>query len=156
MYFSSLKSADSCKHYPEAIQKALAFLQDTDLEALAPGDYPIEGDKLFAKVFDLTTLPVEQTHPEVHRHYIDVQYWPVQGEIFGIAPYEGGGVIVEAQEKNDTYFLEAVPNESFITTAPGCFAVFFPWDAHRPGTVLGEQATFRKCVVKVHMDLLQK
>ena len=154
MIFSSLKSGDSIAVYPEAIRKALEFLKNTDIEAMQPGDYPIDGDKLFAKVFDLTTLAVEETKPEIHHKYIDVQFWPSGSERFGIAPYLGGGTIVEAREDADTYFLESVPNESFVTATPGCFAVFFPWDAHRPGTILGEQATFRKCVVKVSTDLL--
>lgn len=156
MYFSNLRSGDPLDHYPAAIQKALQYLRDTNIEALEPGDYPIDGDRIFAKVVDLTTRSVDQTYPEIHKKYVDVQYWPVQGEKFGIAPYLGGGKVVAAQEANDTWFLESVPGESFVTTAPGCFAVFFPWDAHRPGTHLDGEATFRKCVVKVSVELLWK
>ena len=155
MIFSSLKTHDGFQAYPAAIRRALEYVKSTDVEALEPGDYPIDGEMLYAKVFDLTTLPVEETHPEIHHNYIDVQYWPSGSERFGIAPYLGGGKVVEAREAADTYFLESVPDESFVTARPGCFAVFFPWDAHRPGTVLDGPATFRKCVVKVHMDLLK-
>lgn len=154
MIFSSLKTGDELQAYPEAIRRALNFLNDNDVEQMEVGDYPIEGDRLYAKVFDLTTQPVENTHPEIHTKYIDVQYWPSGSERFGIAPYYGGGEVVEARESADTYFLKEVADESFVTARPGCFAVFFPWDAHRPGTVLGEPATFRKCVVKVSMELL--
>ncbi len=154
MIFSSFNTADVMA-YPESIRKALEFVKNTDLESLAVGEYPIDGDRIYAKVFDLTTQFVENTHPEVHKQYIDVQFWPHGSERFGIAPYYGGGKIVEAREKDDTYFLESVEDESFVTARPGCFAVFFPWDAHRPGTVLGDQAMFRKCVVKVHVDTLK-
>lgn len=63
---------------------------------------------------------------------------------------------VEAREAADTWFLESVPDESFVLARPGCVAVFFPWDAHRPGVALGESTTFRKCVVKVSMELLEQ
>ena len=154
MIFSTLKNADKLTYYPEAIQKALDFVKNTDLFALKPGSYPIDGDRIYAKIFDLTTKPVEETHPEIHKKYIDVQYWPAGSERFGVAPYYGGGTVVDCDESDDLYFLDCVADESFVTARPGCFAVFFPWDAHRPGTVLGEPATFRKCVVKVSVDLL--
>jgi YhcH/YjgK/YiaL family protein len=151
MIFTNIKTADTLS-YPEAIRKAIDFVKTHDIEQMELGDHPIEGDKIYAKVFDLTTLPVEETHPEIHYKYIDVQFWPNGSERFGIAPYYGGGTIVEAREAADTYFLESVEDESFVTARPGSIAVFYPWDAHRPGTVLGEQATFRKCVVKVALD----
>ena len=154
MIFSSFQTGDSLVAYPAAIRRALEFLKTTDIEALKPGDYPIDGEKIFAKVFDLTTLPVSETHPEIHKRYIDVQYWPAGSERFGIAPYFGSEEIVDAREAEDLYFLASAADESFVIARPGCFAVFFPWDAHRPGTVLDAPATFRKCVVKVRTDLL--
>ena len=156
MIYTSVKSGDGWTAYPPAIRRALEYLRDTDVVALEPGDYPILGDRMFAKVFDLTTRPVENTRPEVHRKYIDMQVWPSGSERFGIAPYLGGGRVVEAREAADTWFLESVPDESFVLARPGCVAVFFPWDAHRPGVALGEPTTFRKCVVKVSMELLEQ
>lgn len=155
MIFSSIKSRDDRQAYPAAIRKAIEFVEHTDIAALAPGDYPIDGDRIYAKIFDLTTLPVEQTHPEVHIDHCDVQFWVAGREQFGIAPYLGGGKVIEAREGDDTYFLESVPNESFVTATPGCFAVFFPWDAHRPGVMLDGQTTFRKCVVKVRVEMMK-
>lgn len=154
MIFSSLRSTDPCTAYPDAIRKALQFVQNVDVETLEPGDYPIDGDRIYAKVFDLTTKPVEQTHPEVHQIYIDVQYWPSGSERFGIATYQGTETVVEARKSEDLYFLDGAVDESFVTARPGCFAIFFPWDAHRPGTVLDKPATFRKCVIKVRADLI--
>ena len=98
MIFSSLNSADLISYYPEAIRKALEFVKTHDIEAMEPADYPIEGDKIYAKVFDLTTNPVSETHPEIHKKYIDVQYWQAGSERFGNAPYYGSGNIIEARE----------------------------------------------------------
>lgn len=75
MIFSSFSAKDDLSAYPQALRKALEFLKNTDILALEPGEYPIEGRNIYAKVFDLTTAPLEQTHPEVHEKYCDVQYW---------------------------------------------------------------------------------
>ena len=154
MIFSSFDTADKIAYYPEAIRKALDYVRNTDIKALEPGDYPIDGDRIFAKIFDLTTKPVSETHPEIHKKYIDVQFWPEGCERFGNTPYHGDGNIIQGDDAQDLYFLESVEDESFVTAKPGCFAVFFPWDAHRPGTVLDGPITFRKCVVKVSVDMI--
>ena len=86
MIFSKLQGGDPLTCYPAAIQRALAFLQDTDLMALEPGSYPLEGDKMFANVMDMTTHGYEGSHPEVHKKYIDLMYWPEGGEKIGVAP----------------------------------------------------------------------
>ncbi|MFR5795436.1 MAG: YhcH/YjgK/YiaL family protein [Christensenellales bacterium] len=46
-------------------------------------------------------------------------------------------------------------NEFFIHATEGCYAVFFPNDAHRPGVCVdGKPLDYRKVVVKVSVDLL--
>lgn len=152
MIISSFSAQDDLSAYPQAIQKALEFLKNTDILALEPGEYPIEGRDIYVKVFDITSAPVEQTHPEVHEKYCDVQYWVNGRERFGYAPDLGGNRVVAVKPEEDVRFYESVPNESFIQTQPGCFAIFFPYDAHRPGVCIDQPETFRKCVVKVSVD----
>jgi len=154
MIFSSFHAPDDLGTYPEAIRKALEYLRDHDIDATEPGRYPIDGDRMFAVVTELTTRPVEEIPPEIHGKYIDVQYWQSGRERFGIAPRTEADRITEAKEASDVWYLEPAEPESFVTTGPGCFAVFFPWDVHRPGCMLDQPETFHKCVVKVSMDLL--
>lgn len=110
---------------------------------------------MFANLMDMTTHGLEGSHPEVHKKYIDLMYWPEGGEKIGVAPYLGNEPVYEAKPENDISLLESVKHEWFLTATPGCFAVFFPWDAHRPALMLGEKpATSRKCVIKISMELL--
>ena len=51
MIYSSIY-AGGAGQYPAAIQRALDYLKTTDITALEPANYPIEGDLMFAKVFD--------------------------------------------------------------------------------------------------------
>lgn len=154
MVFASIDSFRAVATCPEAIRTALAYAREHDVEAMAPGRYPIDGDRMFAVITDLTTVPVREIPPEIHKKYIDVQYWQDGVEVFGIAPYAGTEEIAEAHEDRDTWYLVPPEDESFITTRPGTFAVFYPWDVHRPGGAAGEPSTFHKCVVKVSTELL--
>lgn len=154
MVLSSLNSNREFHTYPQAIQRALAYLQSHDIDSMEPGNYPIEGEKMFAVVSDLTTRAVTEIPPEIHRKYIDVQYWQSGRERFGIAPNDGTDAVVRACPEKDVWYLEGADDESFVNTRPGSFAVFYPWDVHRPGCMTDRPETFRKCVIKVSMELL--
>ena len=155
MIFSKLNAGDNLCAYPAAIRRALTFLRDTDLMALPLGRHELEGDAMFANVMDMTTHPMEDSHPEVHKKYIDLMYWPEGGERIGVAPYLGTEAVHEAHPENDIALLEDVANECMLVATPGCFGIFFPWDAHRPALMLGDApATSRKVVVKISMELL--
>lgn len=154
MIFSSIYAKDDCMKYPLAIQKAIEYLKTHDFETMQEGDYEIEADKMYAKVFDITSKVIEQTHPEFHKKYIDVQYWVSGEELCGIAPAVENGKVIEADEKQDLYFLEHVEDEGFIKAQEGCYAVFFPNDVHRPGIAVHEPMKYRKVVVKVSTELI--
>lgn len=156
MIFSKLNAKDSFIAYPKAIRQALAFLQQANWETLENGRHPILGDKMFANIMDMTTRPFEGSHPEIHEKYIDLMYWPEGGEKIGVAPYLGTEPVLEAHPENDIAFLGSVSDESILIAVAGCFGIFFPWDAHRPGLYLEDgPAVSRKCVVKISMDLLK-
>lgn len=154
MIFSSIYAEDDCTKYPLAIQKAINYLKTHDFSSMETGDYEIEGEKMFAKVFDITSKTMEETQPEFHEKYIDVQYWVSGEELCGIAPAIEQGKVIRADELQDLYFLEAVQGEGFIKAQKGCYAVFFPNDVHRPGLQVHQPLTYRKVVVKVSTDLI--
>ena len=54
--------------------KAVDFLKNTDLEALEPGKYEIDGKNVYANVTAYTTIPWEEAKYEAHEHYTDIQY----------------------------------------------------------------------------------
>ena len=66
MIFSKLNGGDDLSVYPAAIQRALAYLRDTDIMSLELGRHELEGDDMFVNVMDMTTHPMEGSHPEVH------------------------------------------------------------------------------------------
>lgn len=154
MYFTNLSSAGEHPELPAAIRRAIAYIRATDFKALAPGEYPIEGDKLFAKVFDVTTKPVEDSLPEFHKNYVDVQFWPEGEELMGYAPNTGVNRVVRADESQDLYFADRAAGEVFIPAGAGDVMALFPSDLHRPAIQKDGPITFRKVVVKVSVELL--
>lgn len=155
MIFSKINAMDPYTVYPEAIRNVLHFFQTTDVMNLALGRHDLDKDNVFINIMNMTTHPFETSHPEVHQKYIDLMYWPEGGERIGVAPYTGNEAIFESHPENDITLLENVSDESILLATAGCFAIFFPWDAHRPALMLGDApATSRKCVAKIHTKIL--
>ena len=154
MIFSSIYANDDLKKYPEAIQKAVTYLKETDFDNLPDGVYEIDGKMMYAQVFTFTSRAASEGKPELHKKYLDVQFWPCGEELFGVAPIHGVGNCIEEILERDLYFYDGVANESFVHATKGCYAVFFTNDVHRPGCVVDQPLTYRKVVVKVHTDLI--
>ena len=153
MIFSRYMDPGDILKYPAAIQRAIQYAVSTDFSKLEDGRYVIDGDKMFANLFHLTSKPLEGTHPELHRKYIDVQYWLSGEELCGFAPAVGAERRVEERDDEDICLYDSVRDESFLHARQGCYAVFFPDDAHRPGVAVdGGELTYRKVVVKVRTD----
>ncbi|MCF0156224.1 MAG: YhcH/YjgK/YiaL family protein [Veillonella sp.] len=155
MIFSSLDVDYTKMGYPAAIVRALDFLKNTNLHALEPGSYELEPNrKMYVNIDEVHTRVWEDTKPESHKDYIDIQYM-VSGEedqgFFTIREEEP----VESHVDRDLYFYEPTSeDEGLIHLAEGNFTVFFPQDAHRPLVATVAPILIRKAVVKVHVSLL--
>jgi len=140
---------------PPALARGLEYLAATDLAALAPGKYEIAGGDIYASVSAYTTDRRENKRPEAHGRYIDIQYIVSGEEAIGYGPLaEGLAVTEDKLAEKDVVFFAAVPGESMLRLTAGMYAIFFPWDVHRPGCAADVPAAVKKAVVKVKMALL--
>lgn len=92
----------------------------------------------------------EEGEFEVHRDYLDLQYIVSGGERIQVAHLsvlsEGGPY----SKGNDIQFFQKAEESTTLNMAPGCFAVFFPWDGHKPNLHFrGTPAQVRKVVFKI-------
>ncbi|MDO4268045.1 MAG: YhcH/YjgK/YiaL family protein [Eubacteriales bacterium] len=154
MIFSSIKYGDSFEKYPAAVQTALEYLKSHDFAAMEPGVYEIQGRDIYAQVFDAQTVPADSKRAESHEKYLDVQFLVTGRERLGFTKNTGNYKVAEFIEERDLIFYEAVEDEGYIESRPGCFCVFFPSDIHRPEVISGEPMKVRKVVVKVSTALL--
>lgn len=141
---------------PPALRTALAHLRDSDLEKSPPGSYELQGTDIYVQVIDMTTKPLGECRPEVHREYADLQYLVRGRERIGVAVDSGAFAIDEDfTPGRDLRFYRAVPSETVLTMRPGSFALFMPSDIHSPGSAVDAPEAIRKVVVKIRVALLR-
>lgn len=156
MIFGNLNNQGIEATYPEPVKIALNYLNANDMLAMSAGVYELDGKRMYVQVIDTTTNLIENKRPEVHRNYVDLQYSPAGNELIGFVPDLGNFKSSEGyQEDRDIMFYDHVENEVFLNMTAGSFAVFFPWDVHRPACAMGEPASVRKIVMKLHMSLFE-
>ena len=157
MIYSSIRTNDDTAKYPAALRRAIAYLKNPDLAAAAPGEYPLEGDKMYVKIFDTTSKPLPETRPEYHNDYIDVQFCVTGGELMGISHRKEGYAVVEELANQDCWLIgdAEIEGEQFLHLLPGDYIILFPNDVHRPGVAENEPQTYRKAVVKIHKELMR-
>lgn len=153
MIFSSIYTKDDITRYPKAIQIAIEYLKAHDFTTMAPGVYEVQGNEIYAQVFDTETGKAETKRPEVHEKFVDVQFLASGREKLGFTTDTGKYEVEEKIEERDLIFYKAVENEGFIEATPGCYSIFFPEDVHRPGVAADEPMVIRKVVVKVSIAL---
>ncbi|WP_034640972.1 YhcH/YjgK/YiaL family protein [Chitinilyticum aquatile] len=155
MYLSHLQHRQP--PLPAAIARALDYLRNTDFSPMAPGRYPLEGDRLIAIVQEPQTQPWDTGMPEFHARYIDIQYLLSGEEAIGFCPANPDLPRVTDQlAERDIAFVHPQPQESRLLLTAGMFAIFYPGELHKPcRTVAGPQA-IRKVVIKIDAALLDE
>ncbi len=156
MIFGNVKDLDtSFAWLPAPLKTAVEHLKTTDFAALPAGNYELQGKDIIVQVIDMMTRPVGETHPEVHRQNIDVQFLVRGSEQIGVATDTGNNLVgKDMLAERDLLLYTGMENESTLTMTPGSFAVFLPTDVHRPGCAAGAPQEIRKVVVKVRAALL--
>ena len=139
------------KYVPADVQMALQYLAETDFSKVAPGKYELDGDRVFAKVEHYVTVPRAEKRPEVHNEYIDVQYLAAGSERIYYTPRRGNYTVAEDRlAKDDIAFYQPLEEENYVMLGHGTFAVFAPFEIHRPGCVAREVPVYvTKVVVKI-------
>jgi len=128
--------------------KVFAFLGDSKLSTLAPGKYPVDGDKAYATITLGTPKNLEDVKWESHRKYIDLQY-VIAGKVkLGVCPLSAAQVTEAYNEKTDAAHYTA--DGKYHVAAPGTFFLFFPGDVHRPDIKVKGYDTLKKMVIKIH------
>lgn len=136
------------------VKKALELLAERDVTELPLGKTLLDGEDIFASVNEYATEPVEDRRPEKHFQYIDIQVLGAGREKIGYTDVENASNLTEdRREANDVVFYGTVKKENFVRLEKGDFAIFFPWEVHRPNCQFdGKGEKVKKIVIKVRMD----
>lgn len=126
-------------------EKAFDFLLNKPIATMEVGKYEIQGDALYAMIQEPEGKPASTAKLEAHKKYIDLQFVVSGNEMMGWAPLCGLGHSLGFDDKKDCGFYSDKP-QSWFDVRPGCFAIFFPEDAHAPCCGTG---ICRKVVIKI-------
>lgn len=105
MLTAKLGNEASYNYNSENFKKAFKWLKETNLEELTPGNYPIDGDKVYANVQEYDSMPYDECLFEAHRKYHDIQYVVEGEEEFGYTEVEGLEIKIPYDDKKDLMFL---------------------------------------------------
>jgi YhcH/YjgK/YiaL family protein len=136
---------------PERWEKAFSFLHETDLEALEPGRYELNGKDLFVNVDEYISKHEKDALYEAHRKYADIQYVVSGEEKIGVMPLEETTDTIPYNDEKDIVFLRATGNNYRLANAEKFF-LFFPGDAHRPCVKTDKPEPIKKVVIKVRLN----
>lgn len=157
MIFGNVHSKEDISIYPQAFQKAIQYLKETDFVNMECGAYHIDGDDMIAHVFETTTVQRETKRPEVHAECIDIHFVVKGCEKDCYFMDMGDNVIDEDKfEELDVGFFKPNPKmlESSAVLQEGCYAAFFPADAHVPACSVKEDIPIKKVLIKLKVSAL--
>ncbi len=141
---------------PQALVRGLAYLATADLSALPAGKHEIEGKDIYVAINEYETQPREMRRAEAHVDYLDIQYMIAGEELIAYSVLAGDNeVLADELAARDVIFYKTVQPETDLVMTAGMYAVFFPWDVHRPNCRQQQEQQVKKAVVKIRMSLLK-
>ena len=129
--------------------KAFAYIRNTKLEDVPIGQYPIDGENVFAKITGGPNKDLEKTGWESHKQYIDLHLMITGKEKIGMALTTTASMTDPYSETSDMAHYKA--DGTFYTADSNTLLIFFPINAHRPGIRLDGYDTVKKLVIKVRV-----
>ncbi|OAQ40541.1 hypothetical protein A5893_06230 [Pedobacter psychrophilus] len=127
--------------------KSFEFMKNNDLEKMAPGKYPIDGENAYASITEIVDKPIEKTNWESHKKYIDLQYIISGTEKIGLAPSATATITKPYNSEKDVANYK-IDDGIFDIATPKVFYLFFPSNAHRPNIMVNEEKV-KKLVIKI-------
>ncbi|MBN1464434.1 YhcH/YjgK/YiaL family protein [candidate division KSB1 bacterium] len=146
MIIATLDQRGEFEDMHPAFAQVFDFLGQENLADLAPGRYPVDGDRLYCIVSRDSGKTRAEAKLEAHRKYIDIQYVIAGDEEMGWRPTaECSDIDTPYDDEKDIMFYSD-PITTWRKVAPGSFAIFTPDDAHAPMVGRGE---IHKVVCKI-------
>ena len=150
MIFDRKENIALYKGISKNLDTAIDYLQTHDLSSLEEGKYPVDGDNVYFMIQEKDTRVRADAKWEAHHNYMDIQCMLDGVELLGWQDIKALKETAPYNPAKDIVFYSDDGSSSFVKSTAGCFAVFFPTDAHMPLCAADEKPIHvRKVVVKV-------
>lgn len=154
MLLADLSREDYAKSLPPLFARLCGKLKALDLAKLELGWQDLE-EGIRMNVMSFETSPAEGKKAEMHRKFVDIQLL-IEGEEMieyglsqpDLAKYD------EYRDEDDYQLTDAIDDKNEIVLKPNMFAIFLPYEPHKPGNSVNGNKTLKKLVVKVPVELL--
>ncbi|MDU7462696.1 MAG: N-acetylneuraminate anomerase [Haemophilus haemolyticus] len=155
MIISSLTSPNFKVGLPKVIAEVCDYLNTLDLNALENGRHDIN-DQIYMNVMEPETAEPSSKKAELHHEYLDVQVLIRGTENIEVgANYPDLSKYESYNEADDYQLCEDIDDKFTVTMKPKMFAVFYPYEPHKPCCVVnGKTEKIKKLVVKVPVKLI--
>ena len=155
MIISNLTSPNFKVGLPKVIAEVCDYLNTLDLNALENGRHDIN-DQIYMNVMEPETAEASSKKAELHHEYLDVQVLICGTENIEVGANYPDLSKYESYNEADDYQLCADIDDKFtVTMKPKMFAVFYPYEPHKPCCVVnGKTEKIKKLVVKVPVKLI--
>ena len=155
MIISSLTSPNFKVGLPKVIVEVCDYLNTLDLNALENGCHDIN-DQIYMNVMEPETAEPSSKKAELHHEYLDVQVLIRGTENIEVGANYPDLSKYESYNEADDYQLCADIDDKFtVTMKPKMFAVFYPYEPHKPCCIVnGKTEKIKKLVVKVPVKLI--
>ena len=151
MIFDTMKNISFYHGLSANMDCAIDTLINTDFTKLDAGRYEVNGDKVFYMIQEPQLKEEENALYEVHQKYADIQLALTDGETILALPIDQIEEWQPFDESKDIGFSANSEPGIPLDMKSGCFAIFFPQDAHMPCLRGGDEKSCRKVVVKVKL-----
>ena len=155
MIISSLTSPNFKVGLPKVIAEVCDYLNMLDLNALENGRHDIN-DQIYMNVMEPETAEPSSKKAELHHEYLDVQVLIRGTENIEVgATYPNLSKYEDYNEADDYQLCADIDDKFTVTMKPKMFAVFYPYEPHKPCCVVnGKTEKIKKLVVKVPVKLI--
>lgn len=155
MLLGDLSRADFAQSLPPVFANLCQKLAALDLATLPLGWQDlVEGIQM--NVMEFETAPAEGKQAEMHRKFVDIQLL-ISGEEmieYGLQQPDLSK-FDEYRDEDDYQLTPAIEDKNELFLKPNQFAIFLPYEPHKPGnSVNGQNKAVRKLVVKVPVSAL--
>ena len=155
MIISSLTSPNFKVGLPKVIAEVCDYLNTLDLNTLENGRHDIN-DQIYMNVMEPETAEPSSKKAELHHEYLDVQVLIRGTENIEVgANYPDLSKYESYNEADDYQLCSDIDDKFTVTMKPKMFAVFYPYEPHKPCFVVnGKTEKIKKLVVKVPVKLI--
>lgn len=156
MIISSLTNPNFKVGLPKVIAEVCDYLNTLNLNTLETGRHDIN-DQIYMNVMEPETAEASSKKAELHHDYLDVQVLIRGTENIEVGATYPDLTTYEDYNEADDYQLTAVDieNKFTVTLVPKMFAVFYPYEPHKPCCLVnGKSEKIKKLVVKVPVSLI--